>query len=612
MASVTVQELSQAAREAGLRPPYVSVVIPVYNTEKQLEECLISALFQTLPETEVVVVNDATPDNAQQIVDRFAALFPDKLRCVIHEVNQGLSGARRTGTQAARAPYVVFLDSDDFVSGRLCELLLAEMLAEPCDMVRFGSVWQSPSGGGRRTVYPPREADKSTLIRKGAAAFWGAMYRRDFLLAHQEEAFRSIRFEDAAATPVLIGLADKVGLCRSALYFYNTDREGSITAERMSEEKMKDLFLSDLLPWQAIGGELRPELAVRVIVRALNHLRKYPEIYDHGVAHLREMLALTGDALDPEQLTDPNDQKLLAAVAALPETPPVPKRVLVNGFMRGQVKDFGRYLAEAGRACLFAPETVVLDEVNCPAEALPPWLREASGEDRGLYFALRELAERGGLYISPAVAVTGGFNKELFSGAFFVAGPDNRLLPAVFGAAPGHPLIKAMVEALDRGPRAGRNGALCDILSLVLLGEGGVHLSGKEEQGLCGLHMLAFKNVCRAVKRDKSCCELDYSRLIAAAEEDLVALPRSLADFAWEAALGEVNWAARKAADAEAARGKSRESFRREKRKRLKAEKRLRAERELGLRRYLRRWIKRRWRKLVGKNGRQEAKERAE
>ena len=117
-----------------LTPPYVSVVIPVYNVEGLLRTCLTSAVYQTLPEVEVVVVNDASPDNSQKIIDEFVERFPGKVRCIIHEQNQGLAYARRTGLRNAKAPYVVFVDSDDFISSDLCEVMLNKILENDDDM----------------------------------------------------------------------------------------------------------------------------------------------------------------------------------------------------------------------------------------------------------------------------------------------------------------------------------------------------------------------------------------------------------------------------------------------------------------------------------------------
>lgn len=89
----------------------LSVVIPVYKVEPYLERCVHSVFRQTFRDMEIIMVDDGSPDNSGALADRLAA--EDARARVIHQENQGLSGARNTGLRAAQGDYVVFLDSDD-------------------------------------------------------------------------------------------------------------------------------------------------------------------------------------------------------------------------------------------------------------------------------------------------------------------------------------------------------------------------------------------------------------------------------------------------------------------------------------------------------------------
>ena len=92
----------------------VSIVVPVYNVEKYLDKCLYSLANQTLDDYEVIVVNDGSPDNSQQIIDRYVKEYPEIIRSFIKE-NGGLSSARNFGMSKARGEYLGFSDSDDYV-----------------------------------------------------------------------------------------------------------------------------------------------------------------------------------------------------------------------------------------------------------------------------------------------------------------------------------------------------------------------------------------------------------------------------------------------------------------------------------------------------------------
>ena len=93
----------------------VSVIVPVYNVEKFLRKCLNSLVNQTLPEIEIIVVNDGSKDNSQMIIEEFQGKFPLKLKSFIKE-NGGLSDARNFGIDHATGQYIGFVDSDDEVS----------------------------------------------------------------------------------------------------------------------------------------------------------------------------------------------------------------------------------------------------------------------------------------------------------------------------------------------------------------------------------------------------------------------------------------------------------------------------------------------------------------
>ena len=93
----------------------VSIVIPVYNVEKYLEQCLDSVLMQNVDNIEVVCVNDGSTDSSGEILERYKKI--DSRIKVINQKNEGMSGARNTGINHASYEYILFLDSDDM----LCE-----------------------------------------------------------------------------------------------------------------------------------------------------------------------------------------------------------------------------------------------------------------------------------------------------------------------------------------------------------------------------------------------------------------------------------------------------------------------------------------------------------
>ena len=116
----------------------VTVVIPVYNTEKYLEQCAVSVMEQTYRDIEILLVDDGSPDGSPALCDALAAR-DDRIR-VIHKENGGAATARNLGIDEAAGEYVMFLDSDDWLDTNAIETLVALADEEETDVLRFNYV----------------------------------------------------------------------------------------------------------------------------------------------------------------------------------------------------------------------------------------------------------------------------------------------------------------------------------------------------------------------------------------------------------------------------------------------------------------------------------------
>ena len=112
----------------------VSIIVPVYGVEEWLERCMESLVHQTLQDIEIIVVNDGSPDNSQEIIDRYVKEYPDLVQGHIKE-NGGLSDARNYGLQYATGEYIAFVDSDDYVDVTMYEKLYKKAIEEESDAV---------------------------------------------------------------------------------------------------------------------------------------------------------------------------------------------------------------------------------------------------------------------------------------------------------------------------------------------------------------------------------------------------------------------------------------------------------------------------------------------
>lgn len=121
----------------------ISIIVPVYNVEKYIRECIDSILEQTFSNFELILVDDGSTDHSAYICDEYNNL--DKRITVIHKENGGLSSARNAGLDIARGRFITFIDSDDFIDKEFCKSMLKKMVDSNadiviCDFVRFESI----------------------------------------------------------------------------------------------------------------------------------------------------------------------------------------------------------------------------------------------------------------------------------------------------------------------------------------------------------------------------------------------------------------------------------------------------------------------------------------
>lgn len=120
------------------KQPKVSVVIPIWNTEKYLEKCLDSIINQTLENIEIICVNNGSTDSSQQILERYAQ--NDTRIKIVNIEHCSLSGARNTGIKISTAKYITFVDSDDWISLDNYELAVNEFEKDSeIDLVCWGA-----------------------------------------------------------------------------------------------------------------------------------------------------------------------------------------------------------------------------------------------------------------------------------------------------------------------------------------------------------------------------------------------------------------------------------------------------------------------------------------
>lgn len=169
--------------------PLVSVIVPVYDVEKYIDECLESIVNQTYENLEIILVDDATPDKSGQKCDDWAK--KDKRVKVIHKLtNEGLFHARLTGFETMRGKYFITVDSDDYIAEDFVEKLLGKAVSSGADIVASSAcMWAYDNGDKKRQKFPMLYAESDVLenlLKKIVASkekfgwnVWGKMYETE-------------------------------------------------------------------------------------------------------------------------------------------------------------------------------------------------------------------------------------------------------------------------------------------------------------------------------------------------------------------------------------------------------------------------------------------------
>lgn len=240
----------------------LSVVVPIYNTEQYLDDCLISIANQSLPFDEVILVNDGSTDGSREICEKYCRLNRNFI--LIDQKNQGLSGARNTGFKAAKGDYVIYIDSDDYVQNNMAEIIKQELSRRSCDVLYYNASIKYETNTGESKSYFIRDAKYYGRDMTGVSYLLEsfpenyivssclAAFRKSFLLEQKIWFPQGIYFEDNYYC-LKVALSAQNVRCIPNAFYIRRCREGAITTGRMTNKKCSSLIHGCRL----MGEELR-------------------------------------------------------------------------------------------------------------------------------------------------------------------------------------------------------------------------------------------------------------------------------------------------------------------------------------------------------------------
>ena len=231
----------------------LSIIIPVFNVEQFIAQCIESIYSQHFPlkRFEVIAVNDGTPDHSMDIVKRFAAKYSNLQ--IINQENKGLSVARNTGMQYAKGDYVWFVDSDDWLSSKSLSIVWQNILRYPqIDVFATVLMIQYEKTGKAKVEYVPNPKVKSGrdyMFRNNNAnrgACQRYIFKKTFLERYDLKFMPGVYHEDGEFSNRMLYLADNLIIIPQPVYNYRIRTSGSIMSSRkmkMNDDLVKIFFV---------------------------------------------------------------------------------------------------------------------------------------------------------------------------------------------------------------------------------------------------------------------------------------------------------------------------------------------------------------------------------
>ncbi|MCU4449610.1 glycosyltransferase [Acinetobacter lwoffii] len=222
--------------------PLVSVIVPVYNVERYLDECLNSIRQQTYENLEIIVVEDCSTDKSLEVLSKY--LNDQRIKLIRHEKNSGLSAARNTGIDAAKGDYIIFVDSDDLVHLLLIELCVKYAIVNDADLITY-NFKAFEDGIKLSPQLDLSDVDNLKVLEQGEDYFnqqhfaWLKFIRTDLLKSRNLYFPVGLYYEDWPFHWELGLVANKKFHIPAELLLYR-QRKTSITGS--SDKKLLDLF----------------------------------------------------------------------------------------------------------------------------------------------------------------------------------------------------------------------------------------------------------------------------------------------------------------------------------------------------------------------------------
>lgn len=272
----------------------ISIIIPVYNAEKYLKKCIDSVINQNVESKEIILVNDGSIDNSQEIIDEYVAKYPDMIKAIKQE-NAGQAVARNVGIENASGEFLAFLDSDDYLEENSYQLALNKAECDDLDIVCF-DYYEIINGKKEEKQHYFLNTDD--VVRKyivSETSPCNRIVKRKIFIDNNVRFLENKIYEDLATIPTLAKYTKKIGYIPDRVYDY-VIRENSTMRYVTYNPKIEDIFYAvEKLYNDFKGTEYMEELEYIYIEHLLHAASLRFFSYKEGIGNIDKVVSVMKD-----------------------------------------------------------------------------------------------------------------------------------------------------------------------------------------------------------------------------------------------------------------------------------------------------------------------------
>lgn len=240
--------------------PKISIVVPIYNSGKFLKKCIDSLVNQTFKDIEILLINDGSTDNSQEIIDEYVEKYPDMCKSFMRE-NSGQAVSRNFGINNSSGDYIFFVDSDDYLEYNTCEIAYNYAIKNGLDIVCFNFYEEYENKVEKYSSYyffNDYPKDKKYILNE--TSVWNKIIRRELLKKNNLLFLENYIYEDLELIPRLALYTSKIDFIPEKLYHY-VIHQNSTMRQKEYNKKMQNIFVvMDKLYEKFTGTKYEKEL----------------------------------------------------------------------------------------------------------------------------------------------------------------------------------------------------------------------------------------------------------------------------------------------------------------------------------------------------------------